>query len=105
MGTAASAGFERMKRTHVNRQTECVFDERTIVAGLSDALGMELEPFESQVASILLDPFRTDFRDKSSIKDAKTSMPERDSSSSHTARAFPEANNTVLFITDAKRAL
>lgn len=63
------------------------------VVGLSEVLGMELEPFGIQVASILPGSYRTDFRDKSSMKYAKNSMPEYDSSSAHTARAFLEANN------------
>lgn len=63
------------------------------VVGLSEALSMELEPFGIQVASILPGSFRTDFRDDSSMKHAKQSLPAYEGSKVHAARDFLAANN------------
>ena len=63
------------------------------VVGLSEALGMELEPFGIQVASILPGSFRTDFRDDSSMKHAQKSLEAYEGSQVHAARDFLAANN------------
>ena len=63
------------------------------VVGLSEALSMELAPFGIQVASILPGSFRTDFRDSSSMKHAKTSLAAYEGSAVHTAKDFLAANN------------
>ena len=63
------------------------------VVGLSEALSMELEPFGIQVASILPGSFRTDFRDDSSMKHARQSLPAYEGSQVHAARDFLSANN------------
>lgn len=63
------------------------------VVGLSEALSMELAPFGIQVASILPGSFRTDFRDSSSMRHAKTSLGAYEGSSVHAARDFLAANN------------
>ena len=63
------------------------------VVGLSEALSMELAPFGIQVASILPGSFRTDFRDNSSMKHAKTSLAAYEGSAVHAARDFLTANN------------
>ncbi|MBQ9614386.1 MAG: SDR family NAD(P)-dependent oxidoreductase [Lachnospiraceae bacterium] len=63
------------------------------VVGLSEALSMELAPFGIQVASILPGSFRTDFRDNSSMKHAKTSLAAYEGSAVHAARDFLVANN------------
>lgn len=63
------------------------------VVGLSEALSMELEPFGIQVASILPGSFRTDFRDDSSMKHARQSLPAYEGSQVHAARDFLAANN------------
>ena len=63
------------------------------VVGLSEALSMELAPFGIQVTSILPGSFRTDFRDNSSMKHAKTSLAAYEGSAVHAARDFLVANN------------
>ena len=63
------------------------------VVGLSEALSMELAPFGIQAASILPGSFRTDFRDSSSMKHAKTSLAAYEGSAVHEARDFLAANN------------
>ena len=63
------------------------------VVGLSEALCLELAPFGIQVASILPGSFRTDFRDSSSMRHAKTSLAAYEGSAVHVARDFLAANN------------
>jgi hypothetical protein len=63
------------------------------VVGLSHCLREELACFGIQVCVVCPGPFRTDFRDNSSMKHAKTSLAAYEGSAVHAARDFLTANN------------
>ena len=63
------------------------------VVGLSESLGLELEPFGIQVAAVLPGAFRTDFRDASSMKQPAKMMPEYEGTLVRTGRLSLSDNN------------
>lgn len=63
------------------------------VVGLSESLGIELEPFGIQVAAVLPGAFRTDFRDASSMKQPAKMLPEYENTPVRAARLSLADNN------------
>ena len=63
------------------------------VAGLSEALNEELKPFGIKCAVICPGSFRTDFRDKSSMKQVASPMKEYDGLAPHNVVKFLDENN------------
>ena len=63
------------------------------VVGLSEALNEELVPWNIQVIAVCPGPFRTDFRDGSSMKSARNPIPEYDGTPAHNAVAWLSTHN------------
>lgn len=74
------------------------------VVGLSEALRMELKPFNIQVSAILPGSFRTDFRDSSSMKRAENSIAAYDSTAVRDVVRFLTENNHTQSGDPAKAA-
>ena len=63
------------------------------VVGMSEALSEELKPFGIKTAVICPGSFRTNFRDKSSMKKVAAPMPEYDGLAAHNVVKFLDENN------------
>ena len=63
------------------------------VVGLSEGLNEELKPWNIKAAAVCPGSFRTDFRDKSSLKTPAHTMPEYDGTAAHDVLKFLAENN------------
>lgn len=63
------------------------------IVGLSESLNEELKPFNIQVVSVCPGPFRTDYRDSSSLVRSGTYIPDYDGTPGHDCLAWMTDNN------------